>query len=332
MADFKTNGRSIYDMAKNLDANGNAIKTAEVLMKTCNILKDAPVKKANNILTHKETLRTSLPSAEVKRLNQGVGGAFPSRDNIEFGLKNYQSLPWIDKMEFQYAKNPDEIRQDNMEGILMGWGQSMNADFIYDNVAANGSESINGIAYYCKTLDGNRVVSAGGDSYASKLTSIYVVGWDLIAGAYAIIPEKANAGINFEVLGDSVITDPSDSTKRILVENYKVEAALGLGTRDTRAFARVANIDVTTVDDTTFDPAWLMTVLSELPVQLQNKTSTVIYVPKEVMLAIQLAANSKTNASFVYKQTELFAEPVMTFNGYPIRLDESISTAEDVVA
>jgi len=332
MTTYKTNGRSIIDMAKNLDASGNAIKTAEVLMKTCNILKDAPVKKANNILTHKETFRTSLPTAEVKRLNQGVGGQFPSRDNREFGLKNYQSLPWIDAMEFQYAKNPDEIRQDNMEGILMGWGQSMNSDLIYDSVKANGADSINGIATFCATLDGNRVISAGGNSYATKLTSIYVVGWDLINGAYVIVPEKANAGINFEVLGESVITDPNDSTKRMLVENYKVEATLGLGTRDPRAFARVANIDVDDIDDTTFVPKWLMTVLSELPPMLQNKTSTVIYVSKEVSLAIQLAADSKTNASFVYKQTKLFAEPVMTFNGYPIRIDESISTAEDVVA
>ena len=30
MATFQTSGRSIYDMAKNLDANGNAIKTAEI--------------------------------------------------------------------------------------------------------------------------------------------------------------------------------------------------------------------------------------------------------------------------------------------------------------
>ena len=332
MPEFKTSGRSIYDMAKNLDANGNAIKTAEVLMRQCNILKDAPVKKANNILTHKETFRTALPNAEVKRLNQGVGGAFPSRDNVEFGLKNYQALPWIDKLEFVYAKNPDEVRQDNMEGILMGWGQSMNRDFIYDNVAANGADSINGIAWHTRSLDGDRVVSANGTSTAAKLTSIYVVGWDLLAGAYALVPERAAAGISFNVLGDQVIPDPNDASKNIHAEMYKVEAFLGLGTRDSRAFARVANIDVSKVSATTFDETLLMRVLNSLPAALQNKTSTVIYVPKEVALAIQLRANAKTNASFVYGQTELFGEPVMTFNGYPIRIDETISTAEDVVA
>ena len=332
MANFQTNGRSLYDMAKNLDANGNAIKTAEVLMQQSNILKDAPVKKANNILTHKETYRTGLPSAEVKRLNQGVGGSFPSRDNVEFGLKNYQSLPWIDKMEFVYAKNPDEVRQDNMEGILMGCGQSMNRDFIYDSIAANGADHINGIAWHTRTLDGDRVVSAGGTAGATKLTSIYVVGWDLMSGAYALVPERKGAGIDFEVLGDQIIQDPNDATKNIHAEMYKVEAFLGLGTRDPRAFRRIANIDVSTVGATTFDETLLMRVLNDLPVALQNKKSTVIYVPKEMALAIQLRANAKTNASFVYGQTELFGEPVMTFNGYPIRVDESISTAEDVVA
>lgn len=332
MADFKTSGRSIIDMAKNLDANGNSIRTAEILYTECNILKDAPVKKANNILTHKETYRTGLPAAEVKRLNQGVGGAFPSRDNVEFGLKNYQSLPWVDKELLKYAKNPDEIRQDNMEGILMGWGQSINGDLIYDSIAANGSESINGIAWHTRSLDGNRVVSAGGGSYATKLTSIYVVGWDLMNGAYAIVPESENAGISFERLADQVIPDPNNTAKNINAEMYEVKAHLGLGTRDPGAFARIANIDVDDVDETTFDEKWLMTVLNSLPAHLRNKTSTVIYVPKEVALAIQLRANSKSNASFNYGQTELFGDIVQTFNGYPIRIDESISTAEDVVA
>ena len=116
---IQTSGRSLYDMVKNLDADGNAIKTAEVLQKACPMLQDAPVVAANNIFTHKVSIRTSLPKAEVKRLNQGVGGSFGSRDNREFGLKTYQSLPWIDKMEFKFAKDANEVRQSNMESICM---------------------------------------------------------------------------------------------------------------------------------------------------------------------------------------------------------------------
>ena len=63
MATFQTSGRSLYDMVKNLDADGNAVKTAEVLQKACPMLQDAPVVTANNVTTHKISVRTGLPSA-----------------------------------------------------------------------------------------------------------------------------------------------------------------------------------------------------------------------------------------------------------------------------
>lgn len=323
---LQTSGRSLYDMVKNLDADGNALKTAEVLQKACPMLQDAPVVAANNIFTHKVSIRTALPKAEVKRLNQGVGGSFGSRDNREFGLKTYQGLPWIDKMEFRFAKDANEIRQSNMESILQGWGQSLESDFLYDSTA-NGSDNIDGIAQYCKTLEGQRVVSAGGAG--GHLTSVYVVAWDTNMGAFAIAPQNDTAGVRFTVLGDHIIPDPDDAKKMLSVEQYEVEASLGFGIKDTRAIGRIANIDVTAVDKDTFNPELLMKVINQVPVALRK--NIVIYVPKEIELAMQMAANSKTNASFVYGQKELFAEPVSTFNGYPIRVSDMISTAESQV-
>lgn len=323
---LQTSGRSLYDMVKNLDADGNALKTAEVLQKACPMLQDAPVVAANNIFTHKVSIRTALPKAEVKRLNQGVGGSFGSRDNREFGLKTYQGLPWIDKMEFKFAKDANEVRQSNMEGILQGWGQSLESDFLYDSTA-NGADCIDGIAQYCKTLEGQRVVSAGG--VGGNLTSVYVVAWDTNMGAFAIAPQNDTAGVRFAVLGDHIISDPDDAKKMLAVEQYEVEASLGFGIKDTRAIGRIANINVANVTKDTFDPELLMKVINQVPVALRK--NIVIYVPKEIELAMQMAANSKTNASFVYGQKELFAEPVSTFNGYPIRVSDMISTAESQV-
>lgn len=328
MAEFKTSGRSLYDMVKNLDANGNAIKTAEVLQKACPMLKDAPVVPANNILTHKVSIRTSLPKAEAKRLNQGVGGSFGSCENREFGMKEYQSLPWIDKMEFKYAKDPNEVRQSNMEGILQGWSQSLEGDMLYDSIAANGADSIDGIAHYCSKLEGNRVISAGGTG--SNLTSIYLVAWDEAMGAFDIVPQNDTAGIVFNVLGDAVIPDPNDPKKRIAVEQYEVGASLGFAMKDTRAVARIANIDVSNVTSDTLNPELIMKALSQFPSYLRDKV--VMYMPREVELALQLAANKKENASFVFGSTELYADRLNTFNSTPIRLSEMISTAEDQVA
>lgn len=330
MAIFQTSGRSLYDMVKNLDADGNAVKTAEVLQKACPMLQDAPVVTANNVLTHKVSVRTNLPIAEVKRLNQGVGGSFGSRETYEFGMKEYQSLPWIDKMEFKYAKDANEVRQSNMEGILQGWGQSLEADFLYDN-KSNGLDSINGIASYCSTLEGNRVISAGASTVSNKkVMSIYLVAWDEAMGAFAIAPQGDTAGVKFNVLGEHVIADPNDATKQLLVEQYEVGASLGFGIKDKRAIARIANIDCTNVDSTTFNPELLMKAINQFPTWLRDKI--VIYVPHEVELALQMAANSKSNASFQYGTKELYAETLATFNGHPIRVSEMILPQTAIVA
>lgn len=337
MADvLKTSGRSLVDMVKNLDADGNTIMTAEILQKSTPMLQDAPIVPANNVLTHKVSVRTALPKPEIKRLNQGVGGAFGARETKEFGMKLYQSLPWIDKMEFKFAKDPNEVRQSNMEGVLQGWAQGIELDFLYDNVKTYGADSINGIATYASTLEGNRVIdAAAGTAAGSKYTSIYLVAWDKMNGAFAIAPENATAGIVFQNLGDDVIADELNPGKRIEVEQYKVESSLGFGVVDPRAVARIANIASADVADTSKDlykqlPVMLMRALSQFPANLRDKV--VIYAPKSVDLALQLAANDKTNASFVYGSGELFASRVPTFNGTPIRISEMILDNEEAVA
>lgn len=337
MADvLKTSGRSLVDMVKNLDADGNTIMTAEILQKSTPMLQDAPIVPANNVLTHKVSVRTSLPKPEIKRLNQGVGGAFGARETKEFGMKLYQSLPWIDKMEFRFAKDPNEVRQSNMEGVLQGWAQGIELDFLYDSVNTYGADSINGIATYANAIDGKRVIDAAkGTASGSKYTSIYLVAWDKMNGAFAIAPENATAGIVFQNLGDDVIADELNPGKRIEVEQYKVESSLGFGVVDPRAVARIANIASADVADTTKDlykqlPTMLMRALSQFPANLRDKV--VIYAPKSVDLALQLAANDKTNASFVYGSGELFASRVPTFNGTPIRVSEMILDNEQAVA
>ena len=109
-----------------------------------------------------------------------------------------------------------------------------------------------------------------------------------------------------------------------------MDASLGFGVKDKRAIARIANIDCTTVSNTTFNPEWLMKAINQFPTWLRSKI--VIYVPHEVELAMQMAANVKSNASFVYGQKELYAETLSTVNGLPIRVSEAIVPQTAIIA
>lgn len=243
----------------------------------------------------------------------------------EFGMREYRSLPWIDKFELKNAKDPDKIRQSDMESILQGWGQSLEADFLYatkDN-ERDDWEEVNGINYYCSALDGNRVIDGGASTVSGKkVMSIYLVAWDVEMGAFVFVPSGNSVDVKYNILGDAVISDPNDATKHLFVEQYELAVSVGFGVKDKHAIARIANIDVTNVSGITFNPELLIKAIDQFPTELRSKV--VIYVPHEIELAIQMAAKSNSNSLFVYGQKELHGETLATFNGIPMRVTEAI--------
>ena len=63
---------TMLDMAKRLDPDGSVATIVELLTQTNEILEDAVVAEANNITSHRTTVRTDIPVATWRRLNYGV--------------------------------------------------------------------------------------------------------------------------------------------------------------------------------------------------------------------------------------------------------------------
>jgi hypothetical protein len=216
--------------------------------------------------------------------------------------------------------------QQQIDGEMMGAAQQLEGDFIYDNIASNGKESIDGLAAYANSLASGRVIDAEGTG--ANLTSIYVVAWDPTSGLCGAYAKGTNGGLNFEDKGYSILPDPTDASKLIEYHLFECGAQLGLVVNDPRAIARVANIDISAIDASTFNEEWLMEAISMIPAALRSKA--VIYAPNKVLLAMQKRGNAKQNAA--YPRENLYGEWVTMFNTTPVRVAEMISEHETAVA
>lgn len=318
----KTLGATLIDVLNLYAPDQSQLSVAEILTRDCPLVKDMPFQEANDVTQHVDAYRKSLPKSTREKYNQGIGGELGEEEEVTFGIQKRGNMPSIDKRLIDIAANPAEFIRIKIAGAVQGMTQEIETDLIYGSQAANTCD-YDGIAQYCNETDGVRVIDGGGDS--EDLTSIYVVAWDLANGAYGIYPKGSKAGISYEDKGTR-LERLADDTR---IENaiYYVSVAMGLGTRDIRAFGRVANIDVSTLSATTFDEEKLMILLDNMPSSLRSKAK--IYVPTKLKTAIQLRINSKENVNF--SSTDAFGKPTLMFLDTPVERAEMISVHEEHV-
>ena len=316
-----TVGATLIDVLNLYAPNQSQLSVAEILMKECPVIKDMVWQEANDVTQHVDAYRKSLPKSTREKFNQGITGEFGEEEQVTFGIQKRGNMPSIDSRLIAIASNPAEFIRIKVAGMT----QEVESDLFYGSQAANTCD-YDGIAQYTNAIDGKRVIDAGGNEASENLTSAYVVAWDLAAGAYGIYPRGSKAGIQYEDKGKHLETLPDGS--RIENNVYYVSVAMGLATRDVRAFARLANIDVGNIAANTFDEAKMIMLLDNMPSSLRAKAK--IYVPTKLKTAIQLRINDKANVNFTVDNA--FGTPVMRFIDVPVVRAEMISVHEDHVA
>ena len=319
-----TVGATLIDVLNLYAPNQSQLSVAEILMKECPVIKDMVWQEANDVTQHVDAYRKSLPKSTREKFNQGITGEFGEEEQVTFGIQKRGNMPSIDSRLIAIASNPAEFIRIKVAGAIQGMTQEVETDLFYGSQAANTCD-YDGIAQYTNAVDGERVIDAGGDDESENLTSAYVVAWDLAAGAYGIYPRGSKAGIQYEDKGKhlEMLSDGS----RIENNVYYVSVAMGLATRDVRAFARLANIDVENIAANTFDEAKMIMLLDNMPSSLRAKAK--IYVPTKLKTAIQLRINDKANVNFTVDNA--FGTPVMRFIDVPVVRAEMISVHEDYV-
>lgn len=343
MATLASTALTYADWARRVDDNFRIASIIELLSQTNEILDDMLVVQGNLPTGHKTTVRTGLPQATWRLLNQGVPTAKSTTAQITDTCGNLETYAVIDKDVADLNGNTAEFRLSEVKAFLEGMSQQVAATLIYGNQATN-PERFTGFAPRYSTVTAATAATAAnvldGGGTGSTNTSIWVVTWgsDTVHGTF---PKGKITGLQHKDMGEWPVTDSASNRYQAYMDHFKWE--IGLVVRDWRYIARISNVDVTQL--TGVSAANLINLIvraiyrlptqpvsagtiqtSDTPEVRANMGRTVIYCNRVVRTYLDLQAMNKTNV--LLRIEEFDGKPVTTFRGIPVRTVDAILNNE----
>lgn len=347
MATIGSTALTYADWAKRVNDDGRVAMIIELLSQTNEILDDMLVVEGNLPTGHKTTVRTGLPQATWRLLNQGVPNAKSTSAQITDTCGNLETYSVIDKDIADLNGNTAEFRLSEVKAFLEGMSQQVASTLIYGNQAAN-PERFTGLApRYSSTSTATsqtaaNVLSGGGS--ASTNTSIWIVCWgsNTLHGTF---PKGKITGLQHKDMGEWPVTDSSSNTYQAYRDHFKWE--IGLVSRDWRYTARIPNIDVSLLTGVSAANLinLLVRALYRLPTQpvsagsIQSSDApsirgemgrTVIYCNRVIRTYLDLQAMNKANV--LLRLDEFDGKVVTTFRGVPVKTVDAILNTEATVS
>ena len=322
---------NLVDVAKALDPQGNIAAVAEILNESNEILNDIPWVEGNLPTGHRYTVRTGLPNAYWRLLNQGVPKSKATSKQVTESAGILETQNQIDKDLAELNGNTNEYFMREDKAFIESLSQELAAKLFYGNVQTD-PEQIMGLAPRFNDLSADNaenIVDAGGTE--SDNTSIWLVVWkdDAVYGFY---PKGSKAGLE-QTRFQNVMCKDADGNE---FEGHKTiyKWKPGMAVSDWRYVVRVANIDVSdlsTFGAGTDNSAPLIRNL----IQAYNKVPSfgsgrpVIYCNETVKTWLDIMANEKNNVQLSIDNYD--GKPVTTFWGIPVRKCDAIINTESRV-
>ncbi len=305
-----TSTYSLVEQAKRIDPSGNQAQIAEVLnRKTGNILSESPWMASNDVWTNKTTRRGSLPTGSRRKLNARVTQSVSRTTEIMDVIENLEDYCDVDVALVDSMPSPALFRAGEVDAFIEGLGQTIASDIFYAN-SNKDPDSMHGLSPRLATVDARFVINAGGGG--GNTTSIYVVTWGQ-ATAHLIYPKNMSATLGVQHTDKGQVTSETASG---LMEVYRDHFIVrcGLVVRNPRAIGRVGNIEFSGADNT-FNEDDLITLLNNM----ETGVGTRIYCNETILTQMQIRAKDKSNVNYTPGGNALSGEPIIYFQGIPIR-------------
>jgi len=343
MATYGSTALTYADWAKRMEDGYRVATIIELLSQTNEILEDMMVVEGNLPTGHKTTVRTGLPQATWRLLNQGVPNAKSTTAQIVDTCGNLETYAVIDKDIADLNGNTAEFRLSEVKAFLEGMSQQVASTLIYGNQYTN-PERFTGFSPRYSTITAAtsqtaaNVLDAGGTG--STNTSIWLGVWGSDT-CHATFPKGKITGLQHRDMGEWPVQDSTGNTYQAYRDHFKWE--IGLVMRDWRYWTRISNIDVTQL--TGVSAANLINLIvralyrlptqpvsagtiqtSDTPEVRANMGRTVIYCNRVIRTYLDLQAMNKTNV--LLRIEEFDGKPVTTFRGIPVRTCDAILNNE----
>ena len=324
---------TLADWAKRLDPDGKVPAVAELLSQSNEILEDAVFMEGNLPTGHRVIIRTGLPTAYWRSINQGVPPSKSTTVQVDESCGMLEAYAKVDKDLAELNGNTGAFRMSEDSAFLEAMNQAQAQTLLYGNPGTDPRQYL-GLAPRFGAISGagnaTNIISAGGA--ASNNTSIWLVVWGENT-VFCTFPKGSKAGLLHEDQGVLTVYDSNQNPYQAYQTHYQWKN--GLVVKDWRYVVRICNINTANLvaESAAADLIKLMSrALDRIPNFSMGRAA--FYMNRTVfsMLRIQ-ALNKSQNAMATQQGLNQFGTPQSwtTFEGVPLRrVDQLLNTEAHV--
>lgn len=324
---------TLNDLRKTMNPDGSVDRVLEILAQDNPILEDCPFMEGNLPTGNKTTVRASLPTPSIRRINRGVDATKGTNKQISDTAMILEDRSEVDIELLSLAPNPEAYRNAEDDAHVEGMAQYVASVMLYGDNNAD-PDLFTGFMPRYNTLAGGvgtpgyQTVSAGTANSGAKNTSLLFVDWGdrRVTGIY---PRGSQAGLKVRDLGENDAIDKDGKKFRAVstLYNWKV----GLAVHNLRSVARIANIDTVALQTmTAADQTKLMDKIIVAKNRIWKPQRPVIYCSETMYTFFEQYLSHKDN--FYITRQELMGQmPTLAFAGIPIKKVDCFTDTEAAV-
>lgn len=319
---------TLYDIAARLGTNGQdaAKLVVELQAQTNDIWQALPFKECNDGKIEKVLLRKALPAVAWRMLNKGTKPTKSATGQASFTTGGLEAFAEVDERMLQLNKNSNVWRLNENKAHQEAMNQKMCQTIFYGDEKVNpaGFTGLNAY-FYSKSLDAlysDQIIDAGGTG--DNLTSLWFITFG-VDTVYGIHPQGVPGGYSYKDNGRIQLFDADGGKFWGYQSQYNWD--MGLCVRDPRYVVRVANIDTTNFEDTTFIEK-LIEGFNQLHDPDHGRTFCLCNRKVETKLAIMASKKENVNLRF----DEFAGKKVTHFWTAPILRNDAILNTESQIS
>lgn len=329
-----SNVLTLADWAKRLDPDGKVADIVEVLSQTNEILDDMLFKEGNLPTGERSSVRTGLPQAFWRRLNQGVQPTKSTTAQIDEACGMLESWSEVDVELASLNGNTGAFRLSEAESHIEGMGQEFASTVFYGNSTIT-PEEFNGLSvrYSDPTAQvGKNMLDAGGN--ASDNASIWLVGWG-DKTVHGIFPKGSKAGLEHKDLGEQTVEVTSGvggTRMRAYQDIFKMKG--GISVKDWRYVVRICNISMADLaSQTPGTPPDLISLMIKATHRIPKLSACkpMIYMNRSVFQYLDLQRRDNVIAGGQLSYDVVDGKRIYSFRGIPVRICDALLDTEDAV-
>lgn len=324
---------SFGEMAKRIaPGDKDLLEIFEAMNEVNPILRFIPAVRANQLLSHKVSRRTSLPTGTWRKAYKGTPSKASTTQVVNFPVSLLEALSDVDEDIIDNSPDPQGTRRQEDMAFTEGMSQQVMDAFIEGSAAGSPEAEFDGLQQYLDDLSLRTVIDGGN----SGGTSIYIV--DLSPRTtYFVFPGAAS---NRGMLGLEINTNPTGAGNgKVWVNDgdgnpylaYRTQFKwwVGLAVRDELAIGRYANINPTVGGSNSFNENKLIEVMND---GRFGSNTTFLLVHRKMLTQMEIRAKDKGNVNFDFVNA-LSGERVVRFGGRAMVLQtDAVKTNESTVA